>query len=540
MAGRSSEKRPAKKPANPSAESGASQGQLAPWGIHWFRRDLRIAGNPGLQYNFKEMQGRTLGLFCFDSQFLQRTDFSHNRFGFFLETLKELQCELQCRGGDLWVVDEQVLPFFAKGRAGGLPHLVTWCRDYEPFARQRDSSVQDWLKKAGVAHKVFRDHLIFEPEEIVKGAKVGEFYKVFSPFAKRWLNAIQEPDHLARITDQDRARRYFLDLEKQIEKSGGTPKQIFKLQWSEVLQSAGYEKVDALQKFQDINKKSVTIALPEAGFAAAYRRLQSFVDCGLPDYFDKRDLPAERGTSGLSIYLKNGSLTTSQVLHAVLWRLSEQQKKGDLATALRSLNWQDSTGPMQFIKEVIWREFYYAILFHQPEVENSSFLPQYRNLKWENNSDWFALWQKGLTGFPIVDAGMRQLAQTGWMHNRVRMIVASFLTKDLLIDWRWGENHFMKLLLDGDLAPNNGGWQWAASTGCDPQPYFRIFNPWLQSQKFDPQGLYIKKYISELASAPEKLLHDPDGDRSRFGYPAPIVVHGQQRARALALFSSHI
>ena len=149
---------------------------------------------------------------------------------------------------------------------------------------------------------------------------------------------------------------------------------------------------------------------------------------------------------------------------------------------------------------------------------------------------YFEKWKNGKTGFPIVDAGMRELNTTGFMHNRVRMIVASFLTKDLLIDWRWGENYFMKMLLDGDLAANNGGWQWAASTGCDAQPYFRIFNPWLQSKKFDPDGSYIKKYIPELAPAPIKFLHNPDADRTPFHYPQPIVDHSKQRAKALRLY----
>src|SRR6476660_1759589 len=149
----------------------------------------------------------------------------------------------------------------------------------------------------------------------------------------------------------------------------------------------------------------------------------------------------------------------------------------------------------------------------------------------------FRRWKEGKTGFPIVDAGMRQLNQTGWMHNRVRMIVASFLTKDSLIDWRWGENYFMKQLLDGDLAPNNGGWQWAASTGCDPQPYFRIFNPWLQSKRFDPEGVYIKKFIPELRLAPAKMLHDLNADRSAWKYPKPIVIHEEQKRKVLKIYT---
>lgn len=163
-------------------------------------------------------------------------------------------------------------------------------------------------------------------------------------------------------------------------------------------------------------------------------------------------------------------------------------------------------------------------------------MKKYENLAWENNEEWFQCWKDGMTGFPIIDAGMRELNTTGFMHNRVRMIVASFLTKDLLIDWKWGEQYFMKMLLDGDLAPNNGGWQWAASTGCDPQPYFRVFNPWLQSKKFDPDGLYIKHFVPELKNAPLKSLHDPDADRTAFKYPKLIVDHSIQRNKAIALY----
>jgi deoxyribodipyrimidine photo-lyase len=163
----------------------------------------------------------------------------------------------------------------------------------------------------------------------------------------------------------------------------------------------------------------------------------------------------------------------------------------------------------------------------------------YDDLKFENNKSHFARWTEGMTGYPIVDAGMRQLNTTGWMHNRVRMIVASFLTKHLLIDYRWGENYFMKMLLDGDLAPNNGGWQWAASTGCDPQPYFRIFNPWLQSEKFDPDGTYIQHFVSELRGVSPKAFHDPNLDRSKNGYPDPIVDHASSRARAIEVYKNH-
>lgn len=192
----------------------------------------------------------------------------------------------------------------------------------------------------------------------------------------------------------------------------------------------------------------------------------------------------------------------------------------------------------KFLKEIAWREFYYSILYHFPRVETETFIEKFNDIPWENNEVFFKKWCEGQTGFPIIDAGMRELNTTGWMHNRVRMIVASFLTKDLLIDWKWGEKYFMEKLLDGDLAPNNGGWQWAASTGCDPQPYFRIFNPWLQSERFDPDGSYIRKFVPELKLIATKALHDPTAHRSQFGYPSPVVIHAEQKDKALSLYKA--
>jgi deoxyribodipyrimidine photo-lyase len=297
-------------------------------------------------------------------------------------------------------------------------------------------------------------------------------------------------------------------------------KKIFSMTWKD-LGITSLNLSDQLKSFEEKNGPHVTVPIPNAGFTKAYETLLNF-DQKISNYKADRDMPDIPGTSRLSIYFKNGSLTTSQVLYAVR----------------NTFKPRNDEGTSTYIKEIIWREFYYHILFHCPNVETEAFLPQFRYIKWENREDYFERWKTGKTGFPIVDAGMRQLKQTGWMHNRVRMIVGSFLVKDLLIDWRWGENHFMKELLDGDLAPNNGGWQWVASTGCDPQPYFRIFNPWLQSQKFDPDGNYIRKYVPELAKAPTSALHKPEADRTVWNYPRPIVEHDQQKKRALLLYKS--
>lgn len=486
------------------------------WGLHWFRRDLRICGNEALRFNWNKTQGRTLGIFCFDSQFLARPDFSHNRFAFFLQTLSELKKDLQSQGGDLLVVDALPQVAFKKlmshcaAQGLSLPSLVTWNRDYEPFARQRDQEISDFFKSVEISVSTFRDHLVFEPSEVLKDGKKEAFYQVYSPYSRKWLETLHTDEGKKRIEAQKVSVDY---SQKKNHRSD-----LFKISWKEMSGDNFYK--DALNEFIATTEVRRTVDLPPAGFYAAFQALENFKDKVL-DYKKGRDFPSAEMTSRLSIYFKNGSLSVAQVIYYL---------------QLNRIHFFKEDGPSQFLRELIWREFYYAILYFRPDVEKQSFLDQYRDLRWENNLEYFKAWQMGQTGFPIVDAGMRELAQTGWMHNRVRMIVASFLTKDLLVDWKWGELHFMKELLDGDLAANNGGWQWAASTGCDPQPYFRVFNPWLQGEKFDAEGEYIRKYVPELSDCPAKQLHDPTADRSKFGYPDPIVNHSVQRQLAIDLY----
>lgn len=478
------------------------------WGIHWFRRDLRVTGNPSLNENLKRNSGRVLGIFCFDSTFLKRPDFSHNRFAFFLKTMGELRREMRDLGGELLVVDclpletfQRLLGHLSSNRVSH-PSLITWNRDYEPFARRRDETVEKYLRQSGIATHNMRDHLLFEPWEVMRD---NGFYQVYSPYGKQWFNALSSAEGKSRLQLSERDSR----------------RVPFKMKWTEISSHQDFPFSDKFNEFEMRIRKHITVPIPEAGFKTAFRVLEDF-RTNLRDYKKHRDIPSYEGTSRLSIYLKNGSLTVPQIIQTL---------------GLEKCRWMNDNGPTQFTKELAWREFYYSILYHRPQVEHESFNPKYVTLKWENNKNYFARWCEGTTGYPIVDAGMRQLLTTGWMHNRVRMIVASFLTKDLLIDWRWGENHFMKYLLDGDLAPNNGGWQWAASTGCDPQPYFRVFNPWLQSAKFDPDGHYIRKYVPELRDAPVAALHKADQDRTKWKYPAPIVDHSERRELALQLYS---
>lgn len=492
------------------------------YGVHWFRRDLRIAGNPALQWSWKEHKGRVLGLFTFDKIFLARPDFSHNRFGLFLASLRALRDELRQAGGDLLVLDqgpdqafEQLFSTLQQARLP-LPSTISFNRDYEPFARIRDQRMYDLLtKRFGLAVHTERDHLLIEPAEITKPGEQSS-YQVYSPFAKRWFETMRSPEVQARVAAQKKAVRQY---ETRLEQKTSEP--LFALSWKRIFKNAECLQ-DHLDAYIEHNRPAVSVPLPAAGHAAALAIVRAFKK-RVEQYQDRRDFPAIEGTSRLSVYLKNGSITSAQVIAELGL---EQEAFGN------------KTGRSTFLKEIVWREFYYHILFHHPRVEHEAFLQKYKNLDWENREDYFERWKSGTTGFPIVDAGMRELNTTGWMHNRVRMIVASFLTKDLLIGWQWGEKYFMEKLLDGDLAPNNGGWQWAASTGCDPQPYFRIFNPLLQSQKFDPEGEYIRRFVPELRMLDAKRIHEPSTSGVKVNYPSPLVDHREQKEKALALYDA--
>ena len=498
------------------------------WGLHWFRRDLRVAGNPALQWSWKKHEGRVVGIFCFDSKFLSRSDFSHNRFGFFLESLRELQEEMRSIGSDLLVVDSlphEALPkIYSELKKIDRPFSTfSFNRDYEPFARDRDDRITRILQEdLKVAVHTERDHLLIGPLEIGKPSSGGSlFYQVYSPFARRWFEQLKTEEVAGRIAIQKAGLKY---LHKRA--AGEIDRHLFCLNWKKIWGKNRPPFPEALEEFAQKNRPHQTVEIPTAGSLAALKRLQQFKR-NVDHYGDRRDIPSIDGTSKMSLYLKNGSITSAQIIAEL---------------DLQNLTMKSEGGRAKFIKEIAWREFYYSILFHKPSVEKKAFLEKYGDLPWENNQKLFEAWKEGKTGYPIVDAGMRQLKKEGWMHNRVRMIVASFLVKDLLIDWRWGENYFMKELLDGDLAPNNGGWQWAASTGCDPQPYFRIFNPELQGSRFDPEGVYVERYVPELAGVPKKLLHAPEkmGEAAlkKRGYPLPVVIHHEQKEKALALFKN--
>lgn len=466
----------------------------SPYGLHWFRRDLRLDNNRLLIRQFKKFGGRVVGVFFFDSKFLSRDDFSHHRFQFFLETMKELSQEMESRGGKLLVFDELPQIGFERIFKNCLsaPCEISFNRDYEPFARERDSEVKSIIEQYGARVTTGRDHLFFEPSQILKDD--GTPYRVYTPFFKSWYRNFCEVGIPAAET---------------------FPNSPFSIRAEDVFSPVLLQ--DHLERFRTDNAKKVTISIPKAGRREGLHQLEAFVG-RVAEYKDKRDFPYENGTSSLSHFLKNGSLTVEDLIQRLsLGQIDESQK-----------------GPFTYLKELVWREFYYHVMYHFPESENEEFQKKYVGMPWEFHEEYLQAWKQGQTGYPIVDAGMRQLMTTGFMHNRVRMIVASFLTKHLLMDWRLGAEHFMRYLLDGDLAANTGGWQWAASTGCDAQPYFRVFNPWTQSQKFDVSGEYIKKYVPELEKTDFKNLHKPlIGHKN---YPEPIVEHSTARVKAIEHF----
>ena len=493
------------------------------YGIHWFRRDLRVAGNPALRKAWQECDGRVIGWFNFDRSFLGRPDFSYNRFQFFLESLIALREELEAIGSCLVVTDqapasalEEILNTLQSAKDKNSPVKIFWNRDYEPFAIKRDQMIQEFLDKRGVKNFTERDHLVIEPHELRRGDSLEEGYQVYSPFSRKWMELFSAGLGEERISAQRPAFKHWEQLKN------GTLQASFDTKEMQSILSE-HCKRDLLSEMLRDNELHVSIPIPKAGSLAAWESLQSFKDT-VDQYGEKRDFPAIQGTSRVSIFLKNGTLTTSQIIAYL---------------NLKPYKKNSGSGRDRYFSELVWREFYYHILSRHPRVESEAFLKKHESIPWENSLEWFEAWKNGQTGYPIVDAGMRELKQTGWMHNRVRMIVASFLTKDLLIDWKWGERYFMETLLDGDLAPNNGGWQWAASTGCDPQPYFRIFNPKLQSERFDAEGVYIRRYVPELATCEDKDIHDPPPNiRRKLGYPDPIVDHQAQKIKALRLYKS--
>ncbi len=431
-----------------------------------FRRDLRLDDNTALIEALKDSEEVMVG-FVFDTRQTGKENkyFSENGFAFLVQSLAELEKEVQAKGGRLYFFEglaHEVVASLIKDDAVGAVYLN---RDYTPFARARDEAIEETALKLGATVHLFDDYTLSPIRTIATGGD--KPYSVFTPFMR---SAMKHPVHEPVPIKQ---KNYF----------SGT------LTTPHVVLSA----------FASFLKRE--LALP-AGREAGFRILKNAST--LKGYEQARNMTAEKGTSRLSPHHKFGTVSIRETYHAV-----KKQKF-------------DTT---QFIAELYWRDFYLHIAWHFPRVFKESFLPWGDNIWWENDEKKFQAWCEGKTGVPMVDAGMRQLNEMGWMHNRARMIVASYLTKNLLIDWRKGERYFATKLVDYDPASNNGGWQWSASVGADPRP-LRIFNPYTQAQKYDPEAQYIKEWVSELKNVAPALLSDgKEHDFSLIapGYPPPLV-----------------
>lgn len=451
-----------------------------PRGLVWIRRDLRLRDHKALAQASQECEGIAV-VFVFDPIILKRLKASDRRLSFLHESLTELDSELREKGSRLLVRhgDPKIeIPRLAKQLGA---QKVFANKDYEPYAKARDSHVQRTLRAEGIEFESFKDQVIFESREVL--TKSDGTFRVFTPYKNAWLEKL-------RSSDLEEAK---------VQRNAFLPASALKgLVQDFSLSELGFQKTELWLK---------------AGETAALARLKRFQN-KIDDYKKARDFPSVDGTSGLSVHLRFGTISTRACAREALLHKSE--------------------GASTWLNELIWRDFYHMILDQNPYVAEGSFKKECDRIHWPGSMDHFEAWCEGRTGYPIVDAAMRHFNETGWMHNRLRMIVASFLTKDLLVDWRLGEAYFAENLLDFDLAANNGGWQWSASTGCDAQPYFRIFNPSSQSEKFDPEGKFIRTQIPELKN--EKNIHAPEADSLFSKYPAPIVSHSAQRAKALALF----
>lgn len=441
-----------------------------------FRRDLRLVDNKALNAALQQSR-KVIACFIFDErQILPHPYQSKPALHFLLQSLQDLQQQFENIGAKLTLFYGLPHEIVAQLHGQHQIQAVFFNRDYTPFSLQRDSEIAVICEKLNLKLSVFADVLLNEPEQAVKSD--GSAYKVFTAF-------------------YNNARQIFVASPSKLENG----------------QFLNSDSNVTLDNFSEIDSFQNTLI--QGGRNAALQQLADLKRC--TDYEKTRDIPALQSTSQLSAHLKFGTVSVREVFAAIM---------------------QDLGFEHPLLRQLYWRDFLTHIGFHFPHVFGHAFIEKFDKIPWENNLQKFQTWAEGNTGFPIVDAGMRELNETGFMHNRVRMIVASFLTKDLRISWRWGERYFAQHLVDYDPCLNNGNWQWAASTGCDAQPYFRIFNPWLQQQKFDADCAYIYRWIPQLRAVPAKIIHQ--WDKKHYGnfYPTPIVEHTHESQLTKALFKS--
>jgi deoxyribodipyrimidine photo-lyase len=437
--------------------------------IHWMRRDMRLHDNRTLLAAL-DSGLPVLVAFLFDQEILDRLDNTKDRRVTFIhrEALR-LKAELQKTGGDLLVHHGNPTTVWASwikqlSEHGLNVREVHVGRDYEPYAQERDRKLSNWFDQHGIAFKGTKDSVVFEKNEVTKDD--GKPYTVFTPYSKKWRKALQPSDYAPAHSAERLSQQPLIGTDEMVHQQVPT------------LEEMGFENV-----WEEGELIPPTVVEDEL----------------LKSYGDQRDFPSVAGTSRLSVHLRFGTVSIREAL------------RQGLATSEK------------WTTELIWRDFYQTIVYHFPHSATDSFRPAYDAIPWLNDEEQFEAWCQGKTGYPLVDAGMRELAQTGFMHNRVRMVVASFLCKHLLIDWRWGERFFARHLLDFDLASNAGGWQWAAGSGCDAAPYFRVFNPTSQLQKFDKDLIYVRKWVPEYGTSL---------------YPEPIVDHAMARVRAIETYRS--
>lgn len=462
--------------------------------IHWFRRDLRLTDNTALHHAANAAE-QVISVYILSDWKEEHGWTGPNRQHFLCGSLESLAKNLEALDSRLILrcgrADQELEKLITETQA----EAVYFNRDYDPYGRAMEKKLQAMCERLGVACHGYDDRVLHPPETVLTGSE--QPYRVFTPYSKNWLT-LEKAAPLPRV-----------------QKLG--PKAAAKINSLEP-PTVAHWKLD-----------EPTAKIPPAGERAARQRMKQFIEEQvLHHYKETRDTPFGHTTSHLSPDLRHGLIGIRE-----LHKLCQEAGHGASPKVKVSID--------TYIKELAWREFYSAILWHFPNVFEEEFNPDWRGLPWPGTAVQFQRWAEGTTGFPIVDAGMRQLLGTGFMHNRLRMITAMFLTKDLHCDWRMGEHFFMQQLIDGENASNNGGWQWSAGTGADAAPYFRIQNPWLQSARFDPEGVFIKQWVPELKDVPAPLLHEPPkpGLPLAKGYPLPMVDHHQERDSTLAIFARH-
>ena len=484
--------------------------------LMWFRADLRVADNPALHAAVAAGNG-VVAVFCLCPAQWAAHDDAPVKLDFWLRSLRALSADLAALGIALRIVDahdfagvpDALAEIAAEYNCAGL----VFNREHAINEQSRDDAVIERFELDGRTATSYQERCIFEPGTVRTGS--GGYYSVYTPFRKAWLARVETDRRVIEPIGTPPAASSMIGTPDDV--PGALPHV-----GPDVGPSIGPDGAAVA------GVSAAAAAQWPAGAAAAHDRLLAFIDERVDAYHDARDLPGEDGVSAVSPYLVAGVLSLRQCVHAVV-----EANEGRLD--------EGSRGAVVWLQELIWREFYQHVLVGFPRVcRHQAFVPWTEEVIWRDDPAHVEAWQQGRTGVPIVDAGMRQLIETGWMHNRVRMITAMFFSKNLLLNWRIGERWFMQQLVDGDIAANNGGWQWSASTGTDAAPYFRIFNPWSQSAKCDPDGRYIRRYVRELEGVPAAALHDPDrlaaALEGQTAYPAPIVDAKVTRAAAIEAF----